>query len=109
MVGFTKYFEFSKKKYSNLNSKNCLFGKAIEFEKIFFKLAKKNPKQLLKIEKKIEEIKINPEHYKNLRKPMHHLKRVHIDKSFVIVFSVDKNKKHIIIEDYDHHDNIYGK
>ena len=78
-------------------------------EKIFLKIAKKNPKQLLIIEKKIEEIKINPEHYKNLRKPMHHLKRVHIDKSFVIVFSVDKNKKHIIIEDYDHHDNIYGK
>ena len=78
-------------------------------EKIFLKIAKKNPKQLLIIEKKIEEIKINPEHYKNLRKPMHHLKRVHIDKSFVIVFSVDKSKKHIIIEDYDHHDNIYGK
>ena len=66
-------------------------------EKIFFKLVKKNPKQLLIIEKKIEEIKRNPEHYKNLRKPMQHLKRVHIDKSFVIVFSVDKSKKHIII------------
>jgi len=76
-------------------------------EKIFFKLAKKNSKQLMIIEKKIQEIRENPQHYKNLREPLQHLKRVHIDKSFVMVFSVDENKKHIIIENYDHHDNIY--
>jgi len=76
-------------------------------EKIFFKLAKRNPNQLLIIEKKIEEVRQNPQHYKNLRKPLQHLKRVHIDKSFVLVFSVDENRKHIIMEDYDHHDNIY--
>ena len=76
-------------------------------EKIFFKLAKKNSKQLMIIEKKIQEIRENPQHYKNLRKPLQHLKRVHIDKSFVMVFSVDENKKHIIIENYDHNDNIY--
>ena len=78
-------------------------------EKIFFKLAKRNPKQLLIIENKIQEIRQNPQHYKNLRKPLEYLKRIHIDKSFVLVFSVDENKKHIIIEDYDHHDNIYSK
>jgi len=77
-------------------------------EKAFLKLAKKSPVQLLAIEKKIDEIRKNPQHYKNLRRPLEHLKRVHIDKSFVMVFSVDENKKHIIIEDYDHHDNIYG-
>ena len=77
-------------------------------EKIFFKLAKKNPKQLLIIEKKIKEVRQNPQHYKNLRKPLQHLKRIHIDKSFVLIFSVDENKRHIIIEDYDHHDNIYS-
>lgn len=76
-------------------------------EKTFSKLAKKSPKQLLIIEKKIEEIKQNPQHYKNLRKPLQHLKRVHIDKSFVLVFSVDESKKAIIIEDYGHHDSIY--
>jgi len=76
-------------------------------EKIFFKLAKKNSKQLMIIENKIQEIRQNPQHYKNLRKPLQHLKRIHIDKSFVLVFSVDENKKHIIIEDYDHHDEIY--
>ena len=76
-------------------------------EKIFFKLAKRNPKELLIIENKIQEIRQNPQHYKNLRKPLQHLKRVHIDKSFVLVFSVDENRKHIIIEDYAHHDKIY--
>jgi len=76
-------------------------------EKEFFKLAKKNPKQLLIIEKKINEIIQNPQHYKNLRNPLHHLKRVHIDKSFVLVFSVDEGEKHIVIEAYDHHDNVY--
>ena len=78
-------------------------------EKIFFKLSKRNPKQLLIIENKIQEIRQNPQHYKNLRKPLHHLKRIHIDKSFVLVFSVDENRKHITIEDYDHHDNIYSE
>jgi len=78
-------------------------------EKIFFKLARRNPKQLLIIENKIQEIRENPQHYKNLRKPLQHLKRMHIDKSFVLVFSVDENRKHIIIEDYDRHDNIYSK
>jgi YafQ family addiction module toxin component len=76
-------------------------------EKTFFKLANKNPKQLTIIEKKINEIVKNPMHYKNLRKPLQHLKRVHIDKHFVLTFSVDEDNHEIIIEDYDHHDNIY--
>jgi len=70
------------------------------------------PKELIEyllIDNKIQEIRQNPQHYKNLRKPLHHLKRIHIDKSFVLVFSVDENRKHITIEDYDHHDNIYSE
>jgi len=76
-------------------------------ETIFFKLAKKNPKQLEIINKKINEIRENPQHYKNLKKPMQHLKRVHVDSSFVLLFSVDETSKIVIIEDYDHHDKIY--
>jgi len=75
--------------------------------KIFRKLEKKNPKQLKIIEKKIAQLIENPQHYKNLRKPLQHLKAVHIDKSFVLVFSVDESEEIIIIEDYDHHDRIY--
>lgn len=76
-------------------------------EKTFFKLTKKNPKQMYIIEKKINEIIKNPMHYKNLRKPLQHLKAVHIDKSFVLVFSVDESKKTVIFKNYDHHDRIY--
>ena len=77
-------------------------------EKTFYKLASKNPKQLESIEKKISEIVHNPHRYKNLRKPLQHLKRVHIDKSFVIVFSVNEEIKCVIIEDFYHHDKIYS-
>ena len=81
------------------------FRKSVE--KMFLKLAKKNQLQLEIILNKIEEIRIDPSHYKNLRRPLQHLKRVHVDKSFVLVFSVDESKKTVIIEDYDHHDTIY--
>ncbi|MEM4242775.1 MAG: hypothetical protein QXR48_04540 [Candidatus Woesearchaeota archaeon] len=76
-------------------------------EKKFFKIRKRNPKQLEIIWKKIEEMLQNPNHYKNLRSPLQHLKRIHIDKSFVLVFSVNETTKTVIIEDYDHHDKIY--
>ncbi len=45
---------------------SCEFRKSVE--KIFFKLARKNPKQLLIIENRIKAILINPQHYKNLKK-----------------------------------------
>lgn len=76
-------------------------------DKKLIKLSKKNRKQLEIILNKIDEIIKNPNHYKNLRKPLQHLKRVHIDRNFVLVFSVSQ---HIItFEDFDHHDNIYEK
>jgi YafQ family addiction module toxin component len=83
------------------------FRKSLERD--LLKLAKKKPKLLLSIENKIQEIisceDIN--HYKNLRSPLQNLKRVHIEKSFVLVFSIDEKNKKIIFEDFDHHDNIY--
>ena len=78
-------------------------------DKIFLKLAKKNPKQLEIIYKKVEEIIKNPHRYKNLRAPLNNWKRVHIDKHFVLAFSIDKNSKTVILEDYDHHNKIYKK
>jgi mRNA-degrading endonuclease RelE of RelBE toxin-antitoxin system len=59
---------------------------------------------------KIQEI-INTgdiEHYKNLRFDMKHSKRVHIGHC-VLVFSYDKSMDFVSIEDYDHHDTIYGR
>lgn len=76
-------------------------------DKLFFKLAKKNPKQMKIIDKKVEEIVKNPHRYKNLRTPLNCWKGVHIDKHFVLTFSINEETKTVILEDYDHHDNIY--
>lgn len=76
-------------------------------DKALNKLSKKNPKQFEIILKKILEVIQNPHHYKNLRKPLQHLRRVHIDKSFVLLFSVNKKEKRVLFEELDHHDRIY--
>lgn len=78
-----------------------------ELDNKFEKLAKKNKKQLEIILNKADEIVQDPHRYKNLRSPMNHLKRIHIDKHFVLVFSVDEESMTVTLEDYDHHDNIY--
>ena len=78
-------------------------------EKAFSKLARKDPQLLMAVHRKIEEILEDPLRYKNLRRPLDHLRRVHIEKSFVLVFSVDEEKSLVIIEDFDHHDRIYRR
>ena len=80
-----------------------------ELDKIFTKLVKKNKKQYEIIMKKIGEVLENPQHYKNLRVPLQDWKRVHIDRNFVLCFSVDENTKIVTLEDFDHHDNVYRK
>jgi len=80
---------------------------------IIKKLRKKDPKKTEAIHKKVTQI-INSdetaiEHYKNLRHDLSGEKRVHIEKSFVLTFKYDKNKKFILFLDLDHHDNIYKR
>jgi YafQ family addiction module toxin component len=74
---------------------------------ILRRLVKKNRKQYAIVLKKIEEIVRNPHRYKNLRAPLNHLKRVHVDKHFVLTFSIDEEEHAVILMDLDHHDNIY--
>ncbi len=76
-------------------------------DKKFMKLAKKNPKQMNIISKKVQQIILNPYHYKPLRGDLHGARRVHIDSSFVLIYEIDADKKAIMILDYDHHDVIY--
>ena len=78
-------------------------------EEIFSKLVKKNPKQLEIINKKVNQIRVNPHRFKPLHFPLAGMRRVHIDKSFVLVYSIDEQSKTIILEEYDHHDKIYRK
>lgn len=78
--------------------------------KILNKLSKKDREAYEQILNKINEI-INCEdidHYKNLRKPLQHLKRVRIKKSFILTFGYIESENKIVFYDYDHHDRIYG-
>lgn len=78
-----------------------------ELDEKLQKLFRKNRKQYEIIMKKTEEIILNTQRYKNLHAPLQNWKRVHIDRNFVLAFSVDENAKIVILEDFDHHDNIY--
>ena len=78
-----------------------------DLEKTLRKLTKKNKKQVEIILRKVDEILENPHRYKNLRAPLNDWKRVHVDKHFVLTFSIDEESKSVTLEDYEHHDNIY--
>ncbi len=79
-----------------------------EADKIFSKLKTRNFKQLVIINKKIEEIRKNPEGYKFLRNPLQGFNRVHIDNHFVLIFKIDHEKRTVIIYYFNHHDNVYN-
>ena len=73
------------------------------------KISKKGQSMFKAIIDKIDEI-INCEdvnHYKNLRKPLQHLKRVHIKSSFVLTFKYICSEDKVVFYYFDHHDNIY--
>lgn len=74
-------------------------------------LKKSNSKAYSNVVKKIDKIaellEYNPDHCKNLKKPMQDYKRVHVNDSFVLIFKVDKRKKIMTIYNYRHHDLVY--
>ena len=81
-------------------------------EKLFDKLKKikRKNKSLFDVTmKKIDEILEHPETYKLLSYNMKDFRRVHVLKSFVLIFKVDPKKKVVKFEDLDHHDKIYSK
>lgn len=82
-----------------------------KLHEILKKLSKKDRLRYEIIWKKINEI-INSfgiDHYKNLKTPLQEFKRIHIDKSFVLIFKYDKANDKVIFYDFDHHDKIYKK
>lgn len=76
-------------------------------ERELVKLQKKNKKRFEIILKKMGEILDKPHHFKPLQHDMKGLNRVHIDKSFVLVFEIIEAENKVIFLDFDHHDNIY--
>ncbi len=75
-------------------------------DKIFRKLAKKDPVQFEALQKKVKQILENPHKFKHLINLMKGIYRVHIYSSFILTFSIRENDKIVVLEDYDHHDNI---
>ena len=78
-------------------------------KKTISKLFKKDRETYDALMRKMDEI-LNIEdvnHYKNLRKPLQHLKRVHIRGPFVLAFRYIESEEKIVFYDFDHHDNIY--
>ncbi|MFH1248536.1 MAG: type II toxin-antitoxin system mRNA interferase toxin, RelE/StbE family [archaeon] len=75
-------------------------------DSVFKKLAKKDKVSFEYLNKKIEEIRETPYHFKPLRNPLQNFRRVHIG-NFVLVYSIDEKRKTVILERYKHHDEIY--
>lgn len=71
------------------------------------KLAKKNKSLAETLNKKIEEILRNPHHYKSLKQPMQNMRRVHIMKSFILIYSIDEKNKAVVLHKFEHHNNVY--
>ncbi len=78
-----------------------------KFKSILEKIYKKDKSTYERVIKKIQEIiNSNVEHYKNLKYPLQHLKRVQIGEK-VLVFKFDKKKEVISFENFAHHGKIY--
>ena len=68
------------------------------------KKIKKDKILLERLNKKIEEILQNPEHYKPLKNVLKGKRRAHIG-SYVIIFEISENK--VIFHTFEHHDKAY--
>ena len=73
------------------------------------KLKVKNRTLLEVIFKKIDEILQNPVRFKLLGHDLKGFHRVHVMKSFVLIFKIDDENKIVKFEDFDHHDKIYQR
>lgn len=80
-----------------------------ELKKKIEKIFKKDRTTYESLMSKIEEVLNCPDvhHYKNLRRPLNHLKRVHINGPFVLTFRYDEKEDRIVFYEMDHHDRIY--
>lgn len=83
--------------------------KSDKLTEILTKLFRKDKNRYESVMKKMYEVACseNIQHYKNLRAPKQHLKRVHLDSHFVLTFSVNENQKIVKFIDFQHHDSVY--
>ncbi|MBU1199552.1 MAG: type II toxin-antitoxin system RelE/ParE family toxin [Nanoarchaeota archaeon] len=70
------------------------------------KLAKKDPVLVQRVDKKIDEILLNPYHYKPLRNDLKNKRRVQIG-CYVLVFQIIEEEKVVEFLRFNHHDDVY--
>ncbi len=84
-----------------------------EFKLILGKLSKKDKKRTIIINKKIKEIINNNnktiDRYYNCSYGLNEYKHVHIAKSFVLLFKVEKENNFILFAKIGHHDDFFKK
>ncbi len=73
------------------------------------KLCRKNPVLESSLRKKMNEIIMNPQHYKPLKYDLAGERRVHIMKSFVLKFEIDEAAKTVKFIFFGHHDEAYKR
>lgn len=82
-----------------------------ELKLVMRKLSKKQKSRALQIKKKILEIIRNDsdtiDRYYNCKYELKEYKHCHIDKSFVLLFKVDKSSNHILFAKLGHHDDFF--
>ena len=78
-----------------------------QLHKAFSKLAKRNKRRLKLINNKVNQILEYPKIGKPLKKPLQNRRRVHINKSYVLIYSIDQKRKVIKLLEFEHHKRAY--
>jgi len=76
-------------------------------DKKFKKIQQKDKALLRLIERKVNDILLDPFRFKPLKKPLQNKRRVHIGGSFVLVYEINEEEGVVTLVDFDHHDNVY--
>ena len=76
-------------------------------EKEIKQLTKKNKELERALKAKIKAILKNPKRFKPLKKPLAGLRRVHVFKSFVLLYKLESTKKEVVLVKFAHHDEAY--
>lgn len=80
-----------------------------EFERDVRKHCAKNARFRRALERKIEQVLLQPTHYKPLRAPLQGVRRVHVASSFVLLFEPIEKRRVVRLLRLAHHDEAYGR
>jgi mRNA-degrading endonuclease RelE of RelBE toxin-antitoxin system len=75
-------------------------------DKTLKRLARRSPGLVRAIEKKVGEILEDPHRFKPMHFPLAGMRRVHFG-SYVLIFSIDEQRRAVVLEDFEHHDMVF--